>query len=217
MSVISVPELKMNDGNSIPALGFGTYKLNGSAGVETMVNAIRSGYRLLDSAFKYENEGAVGEAIRRSGVAREELLVTSKVPGLRHRYNEALYSVEESLYRAGLEYYDFILSIGPIPVRICTWKHGRRLLKPVNGGWSVQSAAVISCLSICKGLWMNRGGPGSESGRTVSLFIQQEQRDWHEQHGIITQSWSPLGRDSSAMQEAVIKAIGDKYEKALRR
>ena len=80
MSDIIVPELKMNDGNSVPALGFGTYKLNGSAGVETMVNAIQAGYRLLDSAFKYENEGAVGEAIRRSGVPREDLLVTSKGP-----------------------------------------------------------------------------------------------------------------------------------------
>jgi len=53
MNDISVPQLKMNDGNVIPALGFGTYKLNGSAGVETMVNALKAGYRLLDSAFKY--------------------------------------------------------------------------------------------------------------------------------------------------------------------
>lgn len=59
---ISIPEIKLNDGMTVPAVGFGTYKLNGAAGVQAIVSAIDAGYRLIDSAFNYENEGAVGEA-----------------------------------------------------------------------------------------------------------------------------------------------------------
>lgn len=72
---------QLRDGLVVPKVGFGTYKLNGLEGVNTMVQALSNGYRLLDSAFNYENEGAVGEAIRRSEVPRSEILVASKLPG----------------------------------------------------------------------------------------------------------------------------------------
>ena len=75
------PTVSLNDGHSIPALGFGTYPLRGEEGAEAFASAIRTGYRSLDSAFNYDNEGSVGEGIRRGGVAREELFVASKLPG----------------------------------------------------------------------------------------------------------------------------------------
>ncbi len=68
-----IPSVTLNDGIQLPALGFGTYKLNGSSGLQGMAAAIACGYRLLDSAFNYENEGALGAAIRKAGVPREEL------------------------------------------------------------------------------------------------------------------------------------------------
>lgn len=215
MSNISVPELKMNDGNTIPALGFGTYKLNGYGGVETMVKAIQTGYRLLDSAFKYENEGAVGEAIRRSGVPREQLLVTSKVPGLRHRYNEALYSVEESLYRAGLDYYDFYLIHWPNPSQDLFVEAWQALIEARKRGL-VRSIGCSNFLPEHMQRLMDETGvvPAVNQVELYPYFIQQEQRDWHEKHGIITQSWSPLGRDSSAIKESVLKNIAEKYGKS---
>lgn len=215
MSNISVPELKMNDGNKIPALGFGTYKLNGSAGVDTMVKAIQTGYRLLDSAFKYENEGAVGEAIRRSGVPREQLLITSKVPGLRHRYNEALYSVEESLYRAGLDYYDFYLIHWPNPSQDLYVEAWQALIEARKRGL-VRSIGCSNFLPEHMQRLIDETGvvPAVNQVELYPYFVQQEQRDWHEKHGIITQSWSPLGRDSSAIKEPVLKDIAEKYRKS---
>ncbi|TIH17040.1 aldo/keto reductase [Marinifilum sp. JC120] len=216
MSNISIPTLKMNDGRSIPALGFGTYKLNGSAGVETMVNAIRTGYSLLDSAFKYENEGAVGESIRRSGVDREKLLVTSKVPGLRHRYNEALYSVEESLYRAGLDYYDFYLIHWPNPSQDLYVEAWQALIEARKRGL-VRSIGCSNFLPEHMQRLIDETGvvPAVNQIELHPYFTQQEQRAWHDEHGIITQSWSPLGRDNSAMQEPGIKTIADSHGKSV--
>ena len=74
------PIRKANDGLELPATGFGTYKVNGLAGVDAIKSAIHQGYRLIDSAFNYENEGVVGRAIRESGVPREDIIVTSKLP-----------------------------------------------------------------------------------------------------------------------------------------
>ncbi|WP_319764231.1 aldo/keto reductase [Maridesulfovibrio sp.] len=216
MNDISVPQLKMNDGNVIPALGFGTYKLNGSAGVETMVNALKAGYRLLDSAFKYENEGAVGEAIRRSEVPREKILVTSKVPGLRHSYREAYYSVEESLYRAGLDYYDFYLIHWPNPSQDLYVEAWQALIEARRKGL-VRSIGCSNFLPEHMQRLIDETGvvPAVNQIELHPYFIQREQREWHDQHGIITQSWSPLGRDNSAMQEPSIKAIAENHAKSV--
>ena len=105
----------LNDGNVLPAIGFGTYKLNGANGVRAMVGAVNVGYRMLDAAFNYENEGAVGEAVRQSGIPRSQLTIASKLPGRHHRYQEAIDTIEESLYRAGLDYYDLYLIHWPNP------------------------------------------------------------------------------------------------------
>ena len=105
----------LNDGNVLPAIGFGTYKLNGATGVRAMVGAVNVGYRMLDAAFNYENEGAVGEAVRQSGIPCSQLTIASKLPGRHHRYQEAIDTIEESLYRAGLDYYDLYLIHWPNP------------------------------------------------------------------------------------------------------
>src|SRR5687768_12496994 len=83
----------LNDGQQLPAIGFGTYPLTGEDGIAAITSAIEVGYRLLDTAVNYENEREVGEAIRRSGVPREELLVCSKLPGRHHGYDDAVASV----------------------------------------------------------------------------------------------------------------------------
>ena len=79
-----------------PSIGFGTVHLDGAAGVEAMSSAIKTGYRLIDTAYNYENEGAVGVALRESGVPRDELIVTSKLPGRFHEFDLARPRIEES-------------------------------------------------------------------------------------------------------------------------
>src|SRR6478736_2418316 len=110
-----VPEITLNDGVTLPAIGFGTYKLNGNEGVNAITSAIDVGYRLIDTAYNYENEGTVGQALRRTPVSRQELFVTSKLPGRYHTYDKAIPTIQESLYRANLDYYDLYLIHWPNP------------------------------------------------------------------------------------------------------
>src|SRR5690625_5709822 len=108
----TIPEFTLHDCTSLPVIAFGTYKLNGNEGAQAITSDIDIGYRLIDTAYNYENEGTVGEAIRRSSVPREELRITSKLPDRYQEYDKALPAIQESLYRAGLDYYDLYLKIG---------------------------------------------------------------------------------------------------------
>ena len=81
---MTIPTRTLNDDNQIPAIGFGTYKLTGDDGVNSVLSALESGYRLIDTALNYQNEKQVGEAIRRSGIPRQEITLTTKLPGRFH-------------------------------------------------------------------------------------------------------------------------------------
>ncbi|MGA9101495.1 aldo/keto reductase, partial [Aeromicrobium sp.] len=122
---MTAPLLDLNDGRQMPALGFGTYSITGPDAPALIGSAIDAGYRLLDTATRYENEEEVGEAVRASSVSREELFVTSKLPGADHGYDEALRSVEGSLKRLGLDRLDLFLIHWPQPPidkYVQTWK-----------------------------------------------------------------------------------------------
>lgn len=112
----SIPEITLHDGLTLPVIGLGTYSLWGSAGVNAVNTAIHLGYRLLDAAYNYENEGTIGEAVRRSSVPREELRITSKLPGRYHPYDKAVAAIQESLYRDSLDYYDLYLTDRITPI-----------------------------------------------------------------------------------------------------
>lgn len=215
MSKIAVPKLKLNDGGAIPAIGFGTYMLNGSSGVEGIVSAIRNGYRLLDSAFNYDNEGAVGAAIRKAGVPRHDLVVTSKLPGRHHRFDEAIATVEESLYRAQLDYYDLYLIHWPNP--------GKDLY---SEAWSAlveaRKRGLVRAIGVCNFLPEHLKRIIGDSG-VIPVINQIELHPYFPQHeqlafdmslGIVTEAWSPLGRANHLMQDPVIRKIADRVGRA---
>src|SRR5688572_12126726 len=106
---MTAPLLELNDGRRMPALGYGTYKIRGPEAPALIGEAIDAGYRLLDTATRYDNEVEVGAAVRASSVPRDELFVTSKLPGADHGFDEALRSVEGSLERLGLDRLDLFL------------------------------------------------------------------------------------------------------------
>lgn len=144
----AIPELTLNDGTTIPAIGFGTYALNGNEGVNAINSAIDIGYRLIDTAYNYENEGTVGEAIRRSSVPREQLYITSKLPGRYHEYDKAVTAIQESLYRADLDYYDLYLIHWPNPKQGHYTEAWQALIEAKNGVLFVPLAFATSCLNI---------------------------------------------------------------------
>lgn len=212
----TIPERTLNDGLTLPAIGFGTYRLNGASGVHTIVDAIDIGYRLIDSAFNYENEGAVGEAIRSSSVPREQLRITSKLPGRHHSYDEAVTAIQESLFRAGLDYYDLYLIHWPNPSKDLYVEAWQALIDARKWG-------LIRSIGVCNFLPEHLDRLIQETGVTPSInqielhpyFSQEKQRAWDAEHGIVTESWSPLARANRLLQDATIKAIADAHEKTI--
>ena len=115
--MIKIPDVTLNDGYKLPALGLGTYQIRGGEGVQQILAAIKDGYRALDTATNYDNEGVVGEAIRKSGIPRSQFIVTSKLPGKYHQYDEATKAIQESIYRLGVDYLDLYVIHWPLPKR----------------------------------------------------------------------------------------------------
>lgn len=197
-----IPEVILNDGLALPRVGFGTYTLNGAAGVQAILSAINIGYRLLDSAFNYENEGVVGEAVRRSFIPREQLLITSKLPGRHHSYNEAITTIQESLYRANLDYYDLYLIHWPNPIKNLYVEAWQALIDAKKWG-------LIRSIGVCNFLPEHIERLIQETGVIPSInqielhpfFSQKEQLIYNQKHGIITESWSPLGRKNTLLME----------------
>ena len=209
-------EFELNDGLKIPKIGLGTYKLNGREGAESIVNGIRIGYRLIDTAFNYENEGAVGAAVRQCNVSRSELLITSKLPGRHHKYREALLTIEESLYRAGLEYYDFYLIHWPNPITDHYVEAWQAMIEAKRRG-------MIRSIGVCNFLPHHLERLEKETGVLPSVnqielhpyFNQQKELAWNTEHGIITESWSPLGRANSVLLEPAIIEIAKAHNKSV--
>lgn len=204
----------LRDGLTVPKVGFGTYKLNGAHGVQVIDSAIDRGYRLLDTAFNYENEGAVGEAVRRSSVPRSELIISSKLPGRHHAYDQAIETIQESLYRAGLDYYDLYLIHWPNPKEDHYVEAWQALI-------DAQKLGLVRSIGVSNFLPAHLDRLEKETGvmpviNQVELhpyFNQQAQRDYDTAHGILTQDWSPLGRASEMLQNPVLKEIAARYQK----
>src|SRR5690606_38516174 len=105
----------LNDGTQLPAIGFGTYPLQGAEGVEAVKSALDIGYRLIDTAVNYGNEDAVGQAIADSDVPRSEIVITTKLPGRDHGYDETLRSFDASVAALGVDPVDLYLIHCPNP------------------------------------------------------------------------------------------------------
>ncbi|MFC6182456.1 aldo/keto reductase [Lactiplantibacillus daowaiensis] len=204
----------LRDGLTLPKVGFGTYKLNGAHGVQVIDSAIDRGYRLLDTAFNYENEGVVGEAVRRSSVPRSELLISSKLPGRHHAYREALDTIQESLFRAGLDYYDLYLIHWPNPKEDHYVEAWQALIDAQKFGL-VRSIGVSNFLPAHLDRLAKETGvlPVINQVELHPYFNQQAQRDYDQAHGILTQDWSPLGRASEMLTNETLQTVAAHYNK----
>lgn len=212
----TIPDVILNDRTTLPAIGFGTYKLTGASGVESMVSGLATGYRQLDSAVNYENEGALGEAIRRAGIAREDLRIISKLPGRQHQFAAALATIEESLYRARLDYYDLYLIHWPNPGRGQYVEAWSALIEARRRGY-VRSIGVCNFLPDHLQAIIDATGvvPSINQIELHPYFPQVEQRAWNDAHGIATQSWSPLGRANQLLNDTTIGTIAERLGKTI--
>src|SRR5687767_11793830 len=126
----SIPSIPLNDGHSIPQIGLGTWPLNDEQVADAIVDAAELGYRHIDSATRYGNEAGVGDGIRRSGIAREEFFVTTKLDGEFQGDDRAVAGLAESLQRMEFDYVDLLLIHWPKPWEdqfVATWQTFERL------------------------------------------------------------------------------------------
>lgn len=206
--MLNIPTITLNDGAWFPEVGLGTYELRGEEGIQAIVSAIDNGYRLLDSAVNYENEAEVGEAVRRSGVDRSELLVTTKIPGRAHGYDEAIASTEGSLKTLGLQQIDLSLIHWPNPSRgryVDTW----RAMIDLRERGLIRSIGVSNFTEEMLTRLIDETGvtPSVNQIELHPYFPQAELRDVHKRFGIRTESWSPLAKRSELLSEPVISDI----------
>ena len=198
----------LNDGTTLPKVGLGTYSLWGFAGVEAMSSALESGYRLLDSAVNYENEGAVGKAVRMSGVPREEIRVASKLPGRHHKKASVVRTIEESLLRTGLDYLDLYLIHWPNPKQGLYLEAWEGMIEARDRGL-VKSIGVSNFLPEYLDHLIEKTGvtPSVNQVELHPYFNQAEQRAADKERGILTQAWTPIGKGTNLLEEAVITQI----------
>lgn len=202
---MAIPTYTLNDGSSLPAIGFGTYPLKDDEAVTTIVSAIEAGYRLLDSAVNYGNEREVGEAVRASGLPREELLVASKIPGRDHGYDDAIASVHGSLERLGLDYIDLHLVHWPNP-RVGKYAEAWRALVDLREQGLVRSIGVSNFTGAHLERIIDESGvtPVVNQIELHPYFPQVEMRAVNERLGIRTESWSPLGKRQAPFTEPAV-------------
>lgn len=205
--MVTIPTVPLGDGTAFPALGFGTYKLRGDDGVAAIEASIGAGYRLLDSAVNYENEAEVGEAVRRSGI-RDELLVTTKVPGRDHGYDETIRSARGSLERLGLERIDLYLIHWPNP-RVDRYVETFRAMIALRDEGLVRSVGVSNFTEAMLSRLIDETGvtPAVNQVEMHPYFPQSALRAFHAAHGIRTESWSPLARRSELLGEQVVAGV----------
>ncbi len=204
---------RSNAGINLPKIGLGTYRLNGTEGAKSIARAIDAGYRLVDSAFNYENEGAVGQAVRMTSVPREDLIIASKLPGRHHEHAKATLAIEESLMRMGLDHIDLYLIHWPLP-KVDKYVEAWQALLDAQARGLVRWVGVSNFLpEHLERLEAETGVlPAVNQVQMHPYFPDTSTLDYDRSRGIVTEAWSPLGRGRELLQEPVILDVAKSHE-----
>ena len=210
-----VPNIRLNNGVQIPQFGFGVFQIEPSRTAEAVRMAFDAGYRHIDTAQGYGNEEGVGQAVRESALPREELFVTTKLINNRHGHDEAIAALDESLQKLGLDYVDLYLIHWPRPHAdryIETWRAFEKILsdgKARSIGVSNFQVPHLDRLAAETGTV-----PAVNQIELHPLLQQSQLRDYHREHGIATEAWSPIGKGGDLLREERLVSLGDKYGKS---
>jgi len=208
-----IPSIALNDGHSIPQLGFGTWPLSDAEVAVVVPTAIELGYRHIDTAVRYGNETGVGEGIRRSGIDRDELFITTKLDGEFQGNELAIDGLRGSLERLDLDYVDLLLIHWPLPDRgefLSTW----RTFEKLHADGFARSIGVSNFKPAHLDVL-------ADAGTTVPAVNQIDlsptnarlaQRAYHDSRGIVTQAYSPI---KGILQQPVLAEIAEKHERSV--
>ncbi|MGN9915339.1 aldo/keto reductase [Micromonospora palomenae] len=193
----TIPDIPLNDGNTIPQLGFGVFQIEPKDTVEAVGRALEIGYRHIDTAEMYGNEAEVGEAVRTSGLDRGQVFVTSKLSNAFHRPDDARRAFESTLSALKMDYIDLFLIHWPLPTRydgdfVSTWK----VLEEFQRDGRAKSIGV----SNFQVPHLERLAAEADVVPAVNqievhpYFGNEEVRAYDRRHNIITQAWSPIAQ-----------------------
>ncbi len=206
----TVPALTMNDGLTIPQLGFGVFRVDPEQTESVVADALEVGYRHIDTAALYYNEGGVGAALKASGIPRDELFITTKLGNDRHE--DVAAALQESLDALGLDYVDLYLIHWPVPKQdkyLTAWES---LIAAREEGL-IRSAGVSNFLPE----HLDRLAEFTDLVPAVNQielhveFQQRELRAYHAAHGILTEAWGPLGHGLGLSSDPRIAAIAQAH------
>ena len=189
------PLLPLNDGRTIPQLGLGVYKATDAETAGAVSFALENGYRLIDTASMYLNEQGVGEGVRRSGLPRDEVFVTTKLWHTENGYDSALRSFDESLERLGFDYVDLYMIHWPAPKvdrYVDTWRAFERIRS--EGRARSIGVANFHPEHVERLIAETGVAPAVNQVELHPWLPQQSLRTFDVSLGIVTQSWSPLAR-----------------------
>lgn len=207
------PRIQLNNGQLIPQLGLGVYKVQQDVAVEVLRTAIDLGYRRVDTAALYDNEAEVGAAIRTCGVDREQLFVTTKIWNDRHGFEDASEAIDEALARLNIDYIDLLLIHWPCPKQnlfVETWKALEKALDSgkirgigVSNFHPEHLQRLIDECSVVPAINQVELHPG---------LAQTEIRRFDADQGIATEAWSPIAR-GKFNENSVIEEISKRHRK----
>ncbi|WPB72805.1 aldo/keto reductase [Archangium violaceum] len=189
------PLITLNNGVKMPALGLGVYQSSPEQTVKAVESAIAHGYRLIDTAAAYLNERQVGEGIVRSGIKRSEVFVTTKLWISDYGYESTLRAFDASLRKLGLDYVDMYLLHWPVPsgfeATVASYQAAEKLL--ANGRVRAIGVCNFSAKHLENLIARAKVVPAVNQVEMHPFFIQRAVREADTRHGIVTQSWSPIG------------------------
>lgn len=207
--------VSLNNGVKMPQLGFGTYQIRDAAECERAVlDAIDAGYRLIDTAASYGNEEAVGKAVKKCGLPREELFITTKLWISDASYEGAKRGFQASMERMGLDYLDLYLIHQPLSDYYGVWRAMTELCREGR----IRAIGVCSFYPdrLADLIAFNEMPPAVNQVECNVFFQQQKAQDYMKSKGVQMQSWAPFAEGHNDLfHNETLKAIGDKYGKSV--
>ncbi|MGI8701688.1 MAG: aldo/keto reductase [Nocardioidaceae bacterium] len=211
--MLSIPQLSLHDGGSIPQVGFGVFQIPEDETFAAVTSALAAGYRHLDTAKIYGNEKAVGRAMAESGLPREDIFLTTKCWNEDQGHDSALAAVDASLERLGTDYLDLYLIHWPMPKRdlyVDTW----RAFEKIHADGKARHIGVSNFLVPHLQRLMDETDtvPVINQIELHPWLQQEELRAFHAEHDIRTEAWSPIAQGGDYLESPTLVEVAERHD-----